>query len=124
MAGLNAEAPPEDFGAGASGTGSGAGTAGAASSCWIRASTRAPYSVFNACSSARSALTSSAASATTGIKASASSAAMGLELNMDFLLPKLTNTRREPPGVGLLVNQEGMGGARERNAEKARCGTW
>ena len=27
-------------------------------------------------------------------------------------------------GVELLVDQEGMGGARERNAEKARCGTW
>src|SRR6187551_960682 len=56
------------------------------------ASTRAPYSVFNACSSARSAPTSSAAPATTGNRASASSAAMGLKLNMDFLLPKPTNT--------------------------------
>src|SRR6187549_3941731 len=87
------------------------------------ASTRAPYSVFNACSSARSALTSSAAPATTGIRASASSAAMGLKLNMDFLLPKPTNTRANS-GVELLVDQRKDGGARERNAEKARCGSW
>ena len=49
---------------------------------------------------------------------------MGLKLIMDILLPKPTNTRRESAGVESLVDQRKDGGARERNAEKARCGTW
>ena len=47
----------------------------------------------------------------------------GLKLIMEFLLPKPTNTRASA-GVELLVDQRKDGGARERNAEKARCGTW
>ena len=63
--------------------------------------------------------------ATAGNMASANSAATGLKLNMEILLLKLTNTRRESAGVDLLVNQRrrverGSGTPRRRDAERCR----
>src|SRR3982751_2015831 len=84
------------------------------------ASTRAPYSLFNACSSARSAPTSSAAAAIAGDVASAN-AATNLILHMESLLPEPAN--KNGVNTPSRYQQKEKGGARERNAEKARGGT-